>query len=348
MVMPGKHILLNVLLLMIVFSLSPIFSQARLNGVFTSKNNLLTDCNLAFNNDSTINNSTLTNLKADSIIIENKPDTIPSLNQATDSLLLSPLSDTIFNFNISTEIYYKIIKQFKTAEGKDLFIKGWESNENFEKLVNKTDELRNEYNKTTSSSSRERIANQVIELEATLIELKTTADLSFTNSREYELKFWSSATEDEIQKLNAENDSISHSEIEKHTPKPEPVIIIEVKDSSVISLTDSTFLVEPSLQLPQKETINTIIYKVQIGSFSNELPDYINRLYKKLGALRKIDHYVDDRGVTVYTIGEVTTVADAVKLQNQIRQEGVKDAFVIAICNGKRITLKEAKELSGK
>jgi hypothetical protein len=48
----------------------------------------------------------------------------------------------------------------------------------------------------------------------------------------------------------------------------------------------------------------------------------------------------------VYTVGELTSFDDAVKLQNQIRQEGVNDAFVVAYLNNKRISLNEARKLS--
>jgi hypothetical protein len=68
-------------------------------------------------------------------------------------------------------------------------------------------------------------------------------------------------------------------------------------------------------------------------------------LYKKLSLIRKIDNYTDEKGVIVYTTGNLTNLDDAVKLQKQVRQEGIQDAFVIAFYNGKRITLEQAKEI---
>jgi cell division protein FtsN len=100
--------------------------------------------------------------------------------------------------------------------------------------------------------------------------------------------------------------------------------------------------------LIEEKASNKLVYKVQIGAYSKGLPDYIKRLYEKLSMLRTINHYSDDRGIVVYTIGSVNNFDDALKLQNQIRQEGVKDALVVAYYNGKRITLSEAKEMSKK
>jgi cell division protein FtsN len=90
---------------------------------------------------------------------------------------------------------------------------------------------------------------------------------------------------------------------------------------------------------------NNIKYKVQIGAYSKALPAYVERMYNKLSVLRKIDHYTDDNGIVVYTVGNVDNFDDAVQLQKQIRQEGIKDAFVVAYNNGKRITLSEAREI---
>ena len=89
-----------------------------------------------------------------------------------------------------------------------------------------------------------------------------------------------------------------------------------------------------------------LIYKIQIGAYSKGLPAYVERLFKKLSVIRKIDHYTDENGVTVYTTGNLTNLDDALKLQEQVRQEGVEDAFVVPYFNGKRITLKQAKEIA--
>jgi hypothetical protein len=112
------------------------------------------------------------------------------------------------------------------------------------------------------------------------------------------------------------------------------VLIVENNDNEYVESVEEPVVIEQ------------VTYKVQIGAYSKGLPDYIDRLYKKLSVLRRIDHYTDERGIVVYTVGELTSFDDAVKLQNQIRQEGVNDAFVVAYLNNKRISLNEARKLS--
>ena len=112
-------------------------------------------------------------------------------------------------------------------------------------------------------------------------------------------------------------------------------------------LTDSTTIqeTEPVTEVPES-TANQVVFKIQIGKYNTQLPES-TKSCSKISVLRKIDQYTDENNYIVYTIGELTNIKDAVKLQNQIRQESVKDAFVIAIKDGKRIPLNEALKLTG-
>ena len=55
--------------------------------------------------------------------------------------------------------------------------------------------------------------------------------------------------------------------------------------------------------------------------------------------MEKPGDYID-RGIYKYTSGECKSQADAAKLQALLRKNGFKDAFVIAMQDGKRIPLK--------
>ena len=47
-----------------------------------------------------------------------------------------------------------------------------------------------------------------------------------------------------------------------------------------------------------------------------------------------------DKGIFKYTAGEYKNQEDAVRLQSLLRKQGFKDAFVIAMQDGKRVPLK--------
>ena len=94
-------------------------------------------------------------------------------------------------------------------------------------------------------------------------------------------------------------------------------------------------------------TNKDLSYKIQIGAYSRGLPTSVKRLFDKLSLIRKIDNYTDDRGVVVYTTGNLVNLEDAMTMLKQVEQESVKDAIITAYFKGKRIPLTEAKALEG-
>ncbi len=78
-----------------------------------------------------------------------------------------------------------------------------------------------------------------------------------------------------------------------------------------------------------------VVYKVQITSSDKPIP--LNS--DKFSGVEKPGEYVD-KGIYKYTAGECKNQNDAAKLQALLRKNGFKDAFVIAMQDGKRIPLK--------
>ena len=78
-----------------------------------------------------------------------------------------------------------------------------------------------------------------------------------------------------------------------------------------------------------------IVYKVQIVSSDKK----ISLTSDKFKDVERPGEYVD-KGVYKYTSGEFNNKQDAVKLQNELRKKGFKEAFVIAMQDDKRIPLK--------
>jgi tetratricopeptide (TPR) repeat protein len=264
---------------------------------------------------------------------EEKPPEIPIL-----------LNDAAINFMLTSEIFYTRFSQFRTYNGKWNFIKGWNSADSLTKIALETDSLRKEYATTFSTDLKMQLSNRVVELESLMLKTKLQSVESYYKASEVELSYWKQANEEEKWRLITENDSIRQAEELRQIVQLTPEMVADtiLEDDSIHADTTIAVNAEP-VNEPAKTS--QLVFKVQIGAYNAGIPESAKKLFKKISVLRKIDQYVDDRNYTVFTIGELTNVKDAIKLQDQIRQESVKDAFVIAIKDGKRIPLNEAQEL---
>ena len=81
-------------------------------------------------------------------------------------------------------------------------------------------------------------------------------------------------------------------------------------------------------------------YKVQFYTSKRKLP-LTNRRFKKVDDVQMYDQ----NGIYKYTSGEFSTLDSANVHLNKVKEAGFKDAFVVVFKEGKRITLKEAKQL---
>jgi DNA repair exonuclease SbcCD ATPase subunit len=81
-----------------------------------------------------------------------------------------------------------------------------------------------------------------------------------------------------------------------------------------------------------------VVYKVQIGAFKNkDLSKYFNNNKNFSGE-------IDPDGTKKYTLGSFTDYWEADNFKKYLREMGVKDAWVVAYKDGKRINLKDALE----
>jgi len=76
-------------------------------------------------------------------------------------------------------------------------------------------------------------------------------------------------------------------------------------------------------------------------------PVKISKTSSKFKGLKEIRETKEGKTYK-YTTGEVQELDDAVTLQENVRKKGFKDAFVIGFYNGKKISYKEAFEISKK
>ena len=80
-------------------------------------------------------------------------------------------------------------------------------------------------------------------------------------------------------------------------------------------------------------------FTVQFSTLDKKVP-VTDKAFK---GVKDVEVY-NYNGAYRYTSGRFTTKADAVARQNEVRNLGFKDAFVIAFINGERGTIKQAEE----
>jgi len=86
------------------------------------------------------------------------------------------------------------------------------------------------------------------------------------------------------------------------------------------------------------ETIQGVFFTVQVGVYTTPVP--LNKLFN----LRPLNTELTETKKIRYTTGRYDTLESATARRDEIRAIGVKDAFVTAYLNGRRITVAEALE----
>jgi|TARA_R110002050_G_scaffold53783_5_gene122161 tetratricopeptide (TPR) repeat protein len=268
-----------------------------------------------------------------------EPEAVPEI-QSEDVEIPAGLEDSLIQFQVNSRIKYLKIDQFKHASALQAFIRAWKAEQELQGMVNETSRLREEYN-DAFATEKEDIANAILVLERETYAKSQEVSRNYTEARRSEMDFWDQADPASIrafvEEIRTMEDSISQArELERRK-------VLEA--SRPIVLPDS--LVENLIPEEPVAASTGITYRIQIGAYSRTPPDWVQRLFKKLSVIRRIDQYTDDNGVTVYTVGELKSYQDALQMQSQVRTEGVSDAFIAAYKDGERIPLKQARQITG-
>jgi hypothetical protein len=270
-------------------------------------------------------------LDPNNTVVTNKPVPIPeNESQAIE-------------FVVNSEITYTYISQFKTEDGKLLFRQGNAKQKELETALLRAEELRERYKDAKTNDEKKLLGQDILAMENETYSLKREAAQFLVQAKGLEYEYWQDADLKEINEFKQQLAQIQEMEASED--------ISETGDE-----TDSAAYINPDILLENGQFVdpveekkeNDLIYKIQIGAYSRGLPTYVKRLYDKLSLIRKIENYTDENGVVVYTTGNLSNLEDAITMQNQVRQEGVEDAFVVPYFKGKRISLKDAKELEEK
>lgn len=250
------------------------------------------------------------------------------------------LEDSLIHFQVNSTIKYLKIDQFNSAESLQAFVRGWQAEQELHDLTEEASQLRAKYN-SAFAGEKEEIANAILALEKESYTKSQLINQSYTQARLGEKGYWEQASAEArhafSEKIQTMEDSIVQAKEAKRLEKLEAQKPLVLPDSLVQNLTPE----EPVA------ASTGVLYKIQIGAYSRTPPEWVQRLFKKLSVIRRIDQYTDENGVTVYTVGELKSYQDALQMQSQVRTEGVSDAFIAAYKDGERIPLKEARQITG-
>jgi epidermal growth factor receptor substrate 15 len=126
----------------------------------------------------------------------------------------------------------------------------------------------------------------------------------------------------------------------------EPITVIAVLASSV-PIPAEGFEFNPNtagnakrMEIPaEASSPSGLIYRVQVGAFAKPIPE------ERFNEFSPVSGEKLPSGITRYMAGFFTSRDNALNAQGKIRGIGYADAFTVAYCDGKRISLDEARRL---
>lgn len=257
---------------------------------------------------------------------------------------ISKSRDQIMNekidFQINSDITYLSVKDFVKDDARYAFLEAAQKELEVAALNAKNDSLRNVYT-NSSEDQKQALAAIILKNESKTIALNEEIPQLYQQARHIENAYWQSATEDQInrfqEKINRAKDSLRQVsnllQQERHQATPPP---------------DTIVMPVPRVLAPKANDAQPagVIYKIQIAAAKIKLPAPTAKLIKKLSVIRQIENYKDEKGVTVYTTGNLKTWKEAVTMQEQVKQEGVKNPVIIAYKDGKRIAVTDARKIT--
>jgi hypothetical protein len=256
-------------------------------------------------------------------------------NETTENKIQLPV---FINFQINSKITYLIEEMFHVTEAKVEFRTAAEKERLLDSLLQEVQHLRKLYHHSVNPVVRDSLATKIQTYEYRNLVLNTEVDQHYNQARKLEQGWWEKSDPSYFEDYTEMKDSLIRLQRAYLTQ-------VQLPDSMNISSPDT--LANDSLEVPDYEIKTSgysdteVVYKIQIGAFDKGIPVQRKILFDKLAKIRTIDTLEIENGVKVYTSGNLKNISDAMKMQAQIRQEGIKDAFVIAVKNGKRIPLSE-------
>ncbi|MNJ90798.1 hypothetical protein D3C87_84360 [compost metagenome] len=196
------------------------------------------------------------------------------------------------------------------------------------------EEKRKEYTATKDPEERMLIQSQIRNLSETFaaqnqeIKQKENALDQALSGVEGDKSSWKNVLTREVQPKSAVSTTIAD------VLAPEVGMGFEIKRETVVE----SRVIKKAIPVGVK-TPTGLVYRVQVGAFAKPIPEDLFKEFTPVTG-EKLDN-----GITRYLAGYFGNRQKVLDAQQDIRALGYKDAFVVAYCDGKRISLAEARQL---
>lgn len=206
--------------------------------------------------------------------------------------------------------------------------------EEVNQLKNQLEEQRSSYVKTDNPAEKVAVKNEIARLSNAFasknkeIATKEAALDAALHRVEGNKESWKNVLTREIQPKPAVSTTISE------VLAPQVGNGFELKKDAVVQPNVVKKAIPVGVKAP-----SGLVYRVQVGAFAKPIPEDLFREFTPVTG-EKLDN-----GITRYLAGYFGNRQRVLEAQQDIRALGYKDAFVVAYCDGKRISLAEARQL---
>lgn len=275
------------------------------------------------------------------IILPNNDTITKGQSQENNHLQMNQLNNEEIDFQINSNITYLGLNNFVNQDARSIFIQARQKEKEVAALTAQNDSLRNVY-ANSSEDRRQSLADIILKNESKTIALNEEIPELYQRARHIENQYWQNATEDQVtqfqEKINRTKDSLKLANS-----------LMQQKQHPTPAIPDTLIMTSPEVPLPEPQNTQPtgVVYKIQIAAAKYKLPPSIDKLIKKLSIIRQIENYKDEKGVTIYTTGNLKTWKEAETMQKQVKQEGVKNPLVVAYKDGKKIAVNDARKITG-
>ncbi len=150
-------------------------------------------------------------------------------------------------------------------------------------------------------------------------------------------------TINEARKL-LENTQVNEDQILVNIPDDEIPAIIPIANNEPAenNITDNI----PKENQIEENELNppTVEFYIQIGVFRNDVNTYVRESFSRIAGENKLI-LLSREQMTLYRIGIFNSYQDAQNSLGGVKNAGIKDAFIVAFVNGKRVSIEQARSL---